>query len=257
MKKLIVANWKMNPESLQAAAALVAKYGRLSSSKFRNVELVIAPPFPFLIPAASALPKGVKLGAQDAFWAESGPYTGEVSWRQLKNLKVDYVIIGHSERRTNLGETDEMVNKKVRAVLDGGLSAVLCVGERERTGADIPPIIGDQIKAALGGVKKQFLKRLIVVYEPVWAISTMSGNRGPDTPDGAFRARLYIEKIIAGLYSRQAANSVRIIYGGSVRAENIRAFLEEGRMDGALVGAASLDPKEFGAIIAAAAHLNS
>lgn len=262
MKKLIVANWKMNPDSPGRAAALAVKYGNIGISipdwiGDRNIELVVAPPFPFLIPVGSTLTKGTKLGAQDAFWADAGPYTGEVSWHQLKHLKVEYVIIGHSERRIHLGETDEMIAKKIRAVLENRLAAILCIGERERTGADIPSSVGDQLKAALTGVKKEFLKRLVVAYEPIWAISTMPGSNGPDTPDGAFRARLYIEKIIAGLYGRQAGRNVRIIYGGSIKAANAAAYLAEGRMDGLLVGGVSLDPKEFGRIAAEVARAAS
>ncbi len=249
MPKLIVANWKMNPDSPARAAALAGEYHNFSSSKLRGTELVVAPPFPFLIPVREALPKGVKLGAQDSFWRDRGPYTGEVSWHQLKNLKVEYVIIGHSERRIHLGETDEMINKKVRAVLENGLRAILCIGERERSGSDIPPLAGEQLRAALAGVKKPLLRKLIIAYEPVWAISTMPGNHGPDTPDSAFRARIYIEKVLSGLYVRQSAGQVRIIYGGSVNSANVGSFMVDGKMDGALVGSASLDHKEFEAIV--------
>lgn len=251
MRKLVIANWKMNPDAPGRAAALARKIERILPPR-RRVEVVVAPPAPFLLPVGTAL-KNAVLGAQDAFWADTGPYTGETSPQQLRYLKVEYVIVGHSERRIHLGETDETVNKKIRAVLGNGLSAILCIGERERVGADIPPLVGDQLKVALAGIKKELLKRLVVAYEPVWAISTTAGTSGPDTPDSAFRARLYIEKIISGLYGRQAYKSVRVIYGGSVRAENVGAFLREGKMDGALVGSASLDVKEFGEIVRRAA----
>ena len=256
MRKIIIANWKMSPDSPGRAAALARKIEReisqLQISVLRNTEIIIAPPFPFLMPVGSAL-KRVKLGAQDVFWEVAGAYTGEVSWRELKNLKAEYVIIGHSERRVYLGETDEMVNKKLRGVLENGLSAILCIGERERAGGDIPSVVGVELESALAGIKKTFLKNLAVAYEPIWAISTNSGNHGPDTPDNAFRARIYIEKILTDLFGRAAARAVRVIYGGSVTAANTAAFMEEGKMDGVLVGGASLDPKRFGAIVRAAA----
>lgn len=254
MKKIIVANWKMNPDTPGRAAALAAKYRNIEVSTFRNIELVAAPPFLFLIPVAGALPKGIKLGSQDAFWADVGPYTGETSPHQLKHLKVEYVIIGHSERRIHVGETDEMINKKVRAVLENGLSAILCIGERERTGRDIPSLVGEQIKSALAGVKKQLLKNVVIAYEPVWAISTIPGTKGADTPDSAFRARIYIVKILTELFGQSAVKTIRIIYGGSIGASNAALFLGEGRMDGLLVGGGSLYPKEFAGIVRASAR---
>ena len=255
MKKLIVANWKMNPESPDAAVKLARSSApNAQIPKYRNIELVVAPPFPFLDAAGRVLEEDVKLGAQDVFWEERGAYTGEVSGRQLKAAGVEYVIIGHSERRMHLGETDEMVQKKVRAALAARLGAILCVGERERQGADIPSVVGDQLAAGLAGTKKDALKNLVIAYEPVWAISTTPGARGPDTPDSAFRARLYIEKVLKNLYGSQAGGNVRIIYGGSVNAGNAASFITEGQMDGLLVGSAALDAKEFGRIAAEVAH---
>lgn len=250
-KPLIIANWKANPDSPGRALLLAQKIERGISS-IRNSEVVIAPPFPF-IPLVGGVLKRVKLGAQDAFWAD-GPYTGEVSGRQLKNIGVQYVIIGHSERRIHLGETDELINKKVRALLEHGMSPVLCIGERERSEVAIPAIVGEQLKKALEEVRKSHLKNLVVAYEPIWAISTMPGAR-PDTPDNAFRAMVYIRKIIAGLYGSKAAGVVRIIYGGSVNDKNIVSFLRDGKMEGALVGGASLRPDEFISIMKKAAKV--
>jgi triosephosphate isomerase len=245
MSKIIIANWKSNPSGIKEAFSLARKI-REGVAKIKNAEVVIAPPFPFLEQVGIAV-KNLKLGAQNVFWAD-GPYTGEVSVNQLKNLGVKYVIVGHSERKIYLGETDDMINKKVRAVLAGGLSAVLCVGERERNGIEIPPAVGEQLKNALLGVKKNFLRNLIVAYEPVWAISTMPGAK-PDTPDNAFKAMVYIRKIISGLYGQESADSLRIIYGGSVSAGNIRSFMRDGGMDGALVGGASIRPEEFVSLV--------
>ncbi|TSC78175.1 MAG: triosephosphate isomerase (TIM) [Parcubacteria group bacterium Gr01-1014_33] len=248
-KPLIIANWKMNPLT-RKEAVLLAQEIEEGSRMVKDCEVVIAPPFPFLESIGAALKKS-KLGAQNVFWEARGAYTGEISWDQVTRLKVRYVIVGHSERRIRLGETDEMVNKKVRACAEHGLMTVLCIGERERTGAEIPSIVGDQLRRALAGVKTNALKNLVVAYEPVWAISTNPGARA-DTPDNAFRARMYIKRILTELYGRHIAEEVRIIYGGSVNSTNISAFLEEGKMDGALVGGASLDRKEFLNILKAA-----
>lgn len=134
------------------------------------------------------------------------------------------------------------------------MTPILCVGERERLGDDTPEILGEQIKAALKGIKKNVLKKLVIAYEPIWAISTMPNAR-PDTPINAFRAMIYIRKVVSMLYNRSIGDSIKIIYGGSVNAKNIQAFLEEGKMQGALVGGASLDAAEFVEIVAIASRV--
>ncbi|MDP3778523.1 MAG: triose-phosphate isomerase [bacterium] len=251
-KSLIVANWKMNPDAPGRAALLANKIER-GIARVRNVDVVLAPPFPFLLPIAAVVKKA-KVGAQDVFWQDGGAYTGEVSWHQLKHLKVEYVIVGHSERRYVLNETDEMINKKVRALLENGMIPILCVGERERTGNDIPDVVGVQIKAALEGIKKNLLKKLVIAYEPVWAISTTPDAR-PDNPEDAFRAMMYIRKVVADFSNRAIADAVRVIYGGSVHAKNIEGFLKEGGMQGALVGGSSLDSSEFSEMVAIASRV--
>jgi len=252
IKPLIVANWKMNPDAPGRAALLAHKIER-GIARVRNVEVVLAPSFPFLLPIAAVVKKA-KLGAQNVFWEDAGAYTGEVSWHQLKHLKVGYVIVGHSERRAFLNETDEMINKKVRALLENGMTPILCVGERERIGGDIPEIVGKQIQAALEGVKKNLLKKLVIAYEPIWAIST-TPHAHPDSPQSAFRDMMYIRKVVADLSSRAIADAVRVIYGGSVHAKNVEGFLKEGGMQGALVGGASLDAAEFSEIVAIASRI--
>lgn len=232
----------MNPETSREAILLAYKI-ECGAAKMKNIRVIVAPPFPFLIPVARMLKKA-KLCAQDSSWAEKGAFTGEVSWKQLKRLGVTHVIIGHSERRMYLNETDETVNKKIRALLTHGLIPILCIGEYQRTGKEIPAVVGEELKNALKGIKKNLVRKLIVAYEPIWAISTMPGAR-PDTPDNAFRAVVYIRKIITDLYGRACAERVRIIYGGSVKAHNVRSFLREGKMEGALIGGASLDAGEF------------
>lgn len=242
---LIIANWKVNPNTLNEAIAL-AKSAEQASLKNKNIEVAIAPPFPFITEIASVLKKS-RLAAQDCFYA-GGAYTGEVSWPQLKSLGVEYVILGHSERRSLLQEKEEMINKKVQALLKLRAKVILCVGEKKREEGFIPEVVGEQLKSALAGIKKQDLKNLIVAYEPIWAISTTE-NSIPDTPESAFQSLIYLRKKIAGLYDNKTAREVRIIYGGSVNSKNIKSFIKEGRMEGALVGGASLHVQEFAAVI--------
>ncbi|MBI3420608.1 MAG: triose-phosphate isomerase [Candidatus Sungbacteria bacterium] len=250
-RPLIIANWKMNPDAPGRAAALARNIAAKVAPNRNKVELAMAPPFPFLMAVRDAAPT-LRLAAQDVFWEDIGPFTGEVSWHQLRHLKVRYVIIGHSERRIHLGESDEMVNKKLRAAVAGGLTAVLCVGERECQGGDISEVVGEQLERALKGVKKNEMTRVVIAYEPVWAISTMPNSR-PDTPENTFRANVYIRKIVSRLFSRSVGESMRVIYGGSVSAKNIRSFLTDGHMQGALIGGASLNVEEFARIIEASA----
>ena len=232
----------MNPLTQKEAVSLAKKVEE-GARRFKNIEVVIAPPFPFLATVAEVLRKA-KLGAQDASWMERGAYTGEVSWAQLKKLGVQYTIIGHSERRMYMNETNEVINKKIIALLEHGMGAILCVGEREREENEIPALVGEEIRKALHGIKKASLKNLVIAYEPIWAISTSPGAR-PDTPDSAFRAMVYIRRVLTELFTRTLADSVRIIYGGSVNKENARGFLSAGNMQGALVGGASLDAEHF------------
>lgn len=245
-KKIIIANWKMNPARASDAVALAKKIDRIAAG-CPKAEIVVAPPALFL-PSVGAVLKKAQLGSQNVFWKNEGPYTGEVSPAQFASVGVRYCIVGHSERRFFLGETDDMVNKKIHALLDHDLTPILCVGERERFNGEVPETVGKQIAAALANVKKSRLKNLVIAYEPVWAISTTRRAR-PAHPDDAFRASVYIRKIIAGMSGVPVARDMRIIYGGSVNAKNIAAFLGDGRMAGALVGSASLDAKEFSAIV--------
>lgn len=244
-KPLIIANWKSNPLTLKEALVLAHRTEEVAR-RFRGAEVVVAPPFIFITAVSKSL-RYAKLGAQDAFWS-GGPYTGEVSWRQLKKIGARYVILGHSSRRMALGETDDMVNKKVKAILNGGLSAILCVGEQKRMGDIIPLIVGRQLKKALRGVKKAQLKNLVIAYEPVWAVSTMPGARA-DTPENAKHAIKYMRSILARIYGQKSAEKVRIIYGGSVSSKNAGQFLSDPEIGGALVGGASLYPREFRKII--------
>jgi len=238
MRYLIVANWKMNPLSLSEAKRnfKIIKKGVRSIKK---VESVICTPFIFL-PVLKAT-NFLGLGAQDCFLGENGPFTGEVSPAQLKNLGVDFVILGHSERRKYLGESTELVNQKIIAALKADLKVIFCVGsETKKPGKEIKY----QLEKGLREIKKADFSKLILVYEPIWAISTTK-DKVVATPKEALQGGLYMRKILKEMFDKEIALKARIIYGGSVDSKNIRGFLKEGKMMGVLVGAASLDPYEF------------
>jgi len=247
MKPLIIANWKCNPTSLKGAKLLFDSVKK-ELKKIKNVEVVICPPFVYLpVLGASAFAKGyggLTFGSQDCFWEQKGAFTGEVSPAMLKDLGCEYVIIGHSERRRNLNETDEMINKKLKAVLDANLKPILCVGSEDREQKKEFKKIKIQLEKALSGIKKPNLKNPIITYEPVWAISTTRGGRIA-TPNQAKEGMIFIREILTKLFDKNSAKKIRIIYGGSVDSSNIRGFLKEAKMAGALVGAASLKPNEF------------
>lgn len=229
MSKIIVANWKMNPMSSDEAVALA------KASDEEN--LIIAPPFPFLAAVAAVL-KQAKLGAQDLFWENQGAYTGEISGSQLAQIGVQYVIVGHSERRGHLGETDEMVTKKFLAALKNNLTPILCVGETkaEREAGETREILNQQLKF-MARIPKDTV--CIVAYEPVWAIGTGMADKPADTIEIIAMIRKNLENI----------KNLRIIYGGSVTSANAESFFKHKEIEGALVGGASLKPEEIKKIV--------
>ena len=262
MDKIIVANWKMNPPT-EAEAKKLAK-----ASNVRGV--VICPPFPYISSFKFQVSR-FKLGAQDVFWGNSGAYTGEVSALMLKNLGVEYVIIGHSERRKWLNETDEMINKKVLAALGAGLKAILCVGEpfsvRKRGLAAAKRFVKNQLKKDLRNVSsfKFHVSGLIIAYEPIWAI----GTGRADSPEETAEMAKFIKDVLGAMFhvsrfpeavrqlaDRYGAGKFRVLYGGSVNSQNAEMFLDKKEIDGALVGGASIKPKEFGKIIKIAQRLS-
>ncbi len=244
MNKLIVANWKSNPNTASEAIKLA------EASDFKNV--VIAPPYPYLEQVGKLIKKA-SLGAQDVFQKDGGPYTGEVSLSQLRDLKVKYVIVGHSERRKHLGESDEVINQKVKLVLSGRLKVILCVGEdwltRRKGITAAKNFVANQLKKDLSGNRKREAGsgNLFIAYEPIWAISSVSGNRA-DTPQDAAEVMKFIKRV---LNTRYKVLDTKVLYGGSVDAKNADAFLNRKEIDGALVGNASLSSQSFKAIIKA------
>lgn len=246
--KLVVANWKSNPQTLKEVKRLFnAVKGGLKSIK--GMEVVICPPFVYLNLSVLDTDRHnliLKLGAQDCFF-QSGPFTGQISPQMLKDLGVEYVIIGHSERRA-LGETDKLINKKVRAVLEAGLLPILCIGEtaEQRKAKKTQEVLNIQLKKDLNHLISQSLNHLTIVYEPVWAISTTNGRAA--LPEDAKQGALDIKKILTKIFGSDA-KKIRILYGGSVDGENVRDFVFGAGMDGVLVGQASLDAKEFTKIV--------
>ncbi len=247
--KLIIANWKCNPATRQEAERLL---NTIKKSKFKKEKVVFCPPFVWLSLFSDCLS-----GAQDCHWENKGTFTGAISPLMLKDLGVKYVILGHSERREYFGETDEMVNMKIKAVLKNGLKPVLCVGEKERettdsegrTVNDMGLVVGEQLEKALDGISKSRVKDIVITYEPVWAISTgVIGSVEPCLPDDAVRASLFIRKTLVKMYGR-GADKVKVLYGGSVNSKNVADYIKEDRIDGVLVGGASLNASDFIKII--------
>ncbi len=216
-----------------------------------HVETVLCAPF-LALPALSQKVRGsgIKVGAQNVHWGEQGAYTGEVSVPMLKAAGVQYVIIGHSERRTYFAETDETVNLKVKRALSGGLIPIVCVGEvlEERESGQTKQVVKEQVKKGLSGLSSAEMKKVIIAYEPVWAIGTGKAS----TAEDAEEVISFIRKTVADLFDQQVANEVRIQYGGSVKPENIGTFIAQPNIDGALVGGASLDPESFFQLVQAA-----
>ena len=247
VKKLIVGNWKMNPQSRDLACQL-AKDIKRSSVKLRGAGIVICPPVVYLRDVMDAFGKGkTALGAQDIFWEESGAYTGEISASMLKDSGARFVIIGHSERRA-LGETDEMINKKIKTALKNNIVPIVCVGERERDSHGYyMAAVKRQTEHAFLGVPGTALKNIVVDYEPVWAV----GNKDFETPipHDAVEMAIFVRKTLADSYGAKKVGDLRVLYGGSVNAKNAGEFLREKEIAGLLVGRESLDAKKFMAIV--------
>jgi triosephosphate isomerase len=249
-RPIIAANWKMHKTHLEAIQTVQRLSYLLDRKDAERVEVVICPPFTALR-SVQVLLEGDRLpyvlGAQDVHWEEQGAFTGEVSAPMLAALSCRYVIVGHSERRQGFGETDEVVARKLRAVLRAGMVPILCVGEtlEERDAGRTEEKVVGQVRAALGGLPPEQVASLVVAYEPVWAIGT---GRHAHPADAGEVAGL-IRATAARMASEEAARALRIQYGGSVTPGNIRDFMAHPEVDGALVGGASLDPEEFALVV--------
>ncbi len=236
-KKFVAGNWKMNMLGKEAGQLARGVAGGVSGIT-DEVDVVLAPPFTALRIVAEAIEgTGIGLGAQDVFWEEKGPYTGEISPAMLVDAGCEWVIIGHSERRNILHETDEMVRKKINAALAEGLKVIVCVGEtlEEKEGGKTVTVVDGQVESALSGLEIMDPSRFVIAYEPIWAIGT--GQNA--TPDEAEFVHATIREI-AGKILGGIADRMRIVYGGSVTEDNITELMAEPDIDGALVGGASL-----------------
>ena len=243
---LIAGNWKMY-HTAATAVALVKGLQKLLR-KSDNVEVVVCPPFTSLPAVARALANSrIGVGAQNMHWEKEGAYTGEISAEMLTELGCRYVVLGHSERRQNFRETDLDVNRKVKAAIKHRLTPILCIGETlaEREEGLTLQVVGGQLKGGLTGVSAQAGERVAVAYEPVWAIGT--GRTA--TPEQAEEVHAFIRKRLTEHWGEPAAAKIRILYGGSVKPDNIDALMAEPEIDGALVGGASLKTDTFARIV--------
>jgi triosephosphate isomerase len=249
---LIAGNWKMNKTHLEGMRLVQQLGHELAGHNFDRVEVVVCPPFTALRTIQTLIDSdrySFGLGAQNVYFETEGAFTGEVSAQMLKSLDVRYVIVGHSERREVFGETDEDVNKKVKAAFGAGLIPIICCGETasEHEAGETRTKVERQVRAAFNGLKPDVAARAVVAYEPIWAIGT--GKTA--TPEDAQTTIAYIRSVIASVCGDDVGTVVRILYGGSVKSGNASALMSQPDIDGALVGGASLDGGEFSAIVKA------
>ncbi|MDB6175683.1 MAG: Triosephosphate isomerase [Chthoniobacteraceae bacterium] len=252
-KKIIAANWKMNMTQGESDSFLETFLLEIGDEK--RVDIVLVPPFTALARVSDGLSKvqNIKLGAQNMHWEKSGAFTGEISAEMLRELFVRFVVLGHSERRSLFGETDEIVNKKTKAALEASLKPIVCIGETlaERDGGQVEQVLERQLRGSLAGLSPQQLDDTVIAYEPVWAIGT--GRTA--SPAQAQEAHAFIRGILAAMSDNATAEKIRIQYGGSVKPANTAELLGQADIDGALVGGASLDPRGFTEIIKQACTL--
>lgn len=240
-KKIIVGNWKMNPVTVEEAKKL-SKTAKSLSQKLNSVKVVICPPFVYIpVVSNTRVESPISIGAQDIYPELQGAYTGEVSPLMLKDFGVEYVIVGHSEKRSK-GQTDEMISKKVQLLLENNISPILCIGEKERKedGSHLD-FLKEQIKNSLNKVPKKNISKLVIAYEPVWAI----GAKEAMAPNDIYETSIFIKKVLSDLYGHDEAVSTPILYGGSVNFRNAPEIFIKGQIDGLLVGRESVNIAGF------------
>ena len=247
MKKLVIANWKMNPQTVPEARRIFNSIEQRMHN-INHTEVVICAPSIFIAPLSHSAHR-TKLGAQNVSWAPEGPLTGELSVGQVELFNVRYIILGHSERRINLGETDEMIKQKIPIILKHKMVPIVCLGgEKGAKKQDMKGIITKQFKTAISSLDKREIVKCVFVYEPVWAISTVKNSR-PATGQNAQEMILFIQNLLAKKVGKDHAKHVRILYGGTVNKNNVNQYAKYPEIDGALVGAASLAPDNFWQVI--------
>lgn len=244
MKKLIIANWKCNPTTEKEAQKILL--GLRAGVKNNKTEVVVCPPFVYLPEAGKILKakSNIKIGSQNCFWEEKGAFTGEVSAKMLQDLGVKYVILGHSERIMIMEETTEMTAKKVKAVLKNNLTPIICLGEtgEEKRQGKTFQVIEKEFRESLQGIAKSQIQRIIIAYEPLWAISPSDRIC---SADDALIVALFIRKLVFSLAGQKASQNIRVLYGGSVEAKNAGDYLQNNAINGLLVGGTSLNVKDF------------
>jgi triosephosphate isomerase len=243
-KILIAGNWKMNPLRLNEAEALFNSLRRQIRDK-KGAEVAVCPPFVYISKLKFQNSK-IKLGGQDCFWEEKGAFTGEISPKMLKNLGCTYVILGHSERRAHIGETNEIILKKLKTSLKFGLKPILCIGENkeQKKEGETFDVLMEQIKNTLAKLPNIKATNVVIAYEPVWAIGT--GDNCP--ANEAMAVLMFIKKQLLKLFSKRIVEKILILYGGSVNSKNAKQYIDAG-FDGLLVGSSSLKPGEFALIV--------
>ncbi len=249
---LVAGNWKMYKTSGEGAL-LVQALAPLVSDSLDRVEVAVCPPFTALKSVSTVIELdglAIKLGSQDCYWEEEGAFTGAIAPRMLVELRCDYAIVGHSERREYFGDTDETVNKKVKAVFGAGITPIMCCGESLETyeAGGTEAYVRDQVRAGLDGIDADKAAHLVIAYEPIWAI----GTGHTPTPEKANDVARNIRATVGAMFGPPAGKTCRILYGGSVKPENAYMFFAEPDIDGALVGGAALDADSFAGIARAA-----
>ena len=247
MKKLIVGNWKMNPQNIQNAKEIFVAI-RKTARDLNKVKTVICPPFVFLAELSKLVNSDrIATGGQNLFYEKDGSFTGEISASQLKSVGATYVIIGHSERRA-MGETNEAVNKKVARALKEGLHVILCIGEHERDHAGhYLAFLKKELHECLVGVQKKNLSSVTIAYEPIWAIG--KSEKDAMKPRDIHEMTIYIRKVLSDMFDAKSVSMVPVLYGGSVTSEISEPMFTEGQIDGLLIGRQSLDPEDFSEIL--------
>jgi triosephosphate isomerase (TIM) len=249
-RTLIVANWKMNKTVKESISFIVALKNLVK--KMKNTEIVVCAPFSSLSEIKKLIKNtNIKLGAQNMHFEEKGAYTGEISPLMLKDIGCDYVIVGHSDRREYFKEDDSFINKKVIAALNHSLTPILCIGENseQRNDGKTNRVLESQMKICLKNINKNQILKVVIAYEPIWAISRGNPNHKAATAEDAEQGHKFIRETIEKLYDKKTAGDIRIIYGGSMKPENAKELLAKPDIDGGLVGNASLDAGSFAQII--------
>lgn len=252
-KPMIAGNWKMYKTSGEGAI-LIQNLDQLIEPYWHDVDVVVCPPYTALKAASTVIELDrltLGLAAQNVHWEAEGAFTGEVSVRMLKELRCDYCIVGHSERREMFGETDETVNKKVHALFSAGITPIMCCGEslQTRDAGDTERFVREQVREGLAGLTAEQAAQVVIAYEPIWAI----GTGHVPTPEAANDVCRSIRATLGALFGQPAAIQVRILYGGSAKPENLGLFMPEPDIDGALIGGAALDANSFGDMVKTAA----